>query len=234
MKIVNKFWIIIFVIIIGWIYYIFISPYILYKKEIVVPDVVGLSEEDVIKTLDDSDIKYKIIYIQDDNNLVLKTIPYAGVDIKKNYVIDVYIGHVFPKSYKSYLGLLYDDVRGEIEVLCNDYGLNLIIEYVDDDSLISGVIIGESIKDGSIINNGDTLVLTISKNESFFVMPNLVGLNIYDALKVLDEYNIKTVINYYVSPIDYDTVLYQSISEDSIIKKGNQYEITLYVSRGLN
>jgi len=27
--------------------------------------------------------------------------------------------------------------------------------------------------------------------------------------------------------------LFQSISKDSIIKKGNQYEITLYVSKGI-
>ena len=233
MRIVNKFWIVIFVIIIGWIYYIFISPYILYKKEIVVPDVVGVSEEQVRKVLDENGIKYNITYVQDSKEVVLKTIPYAGVNIKTNSVIDVYVGCIFPRSYKGYLGLVYDDVRGEIDVLCNDYGINLVIEYVDDDSLISGVIVGESIREGSIIESGATLILTISKNNSFFVMPNLVGLDIYDALKILDEYNIKAIINYYSSPISDDVVLFQSISKDSIIKKGNQYEITLYVSKGI-
>lgn len=233
LRIVNKFWIVIFIVIIGWIYYIFLSPYIINKKEVVIPDVVGLSEKDGIKKLDDNNIKYKIIYIQDSQEFVLKTIPYAGVNIKNNCVIDVYIGHVFPRSYKSYLGLVYDDVRNEIELLCNDYGLELIIEYKEDDSLVSGVIIDESIKDGSIIESGDTLVLTISKSNSFFVMPNLVGLDIYDALKILEEYKIKAIVNYYVSPIGYDIVIFQSISKDSIIKKGNQYEVTLYVSKGI-
>ena len=233
MRIVNKFWIVIFVIIIGWIYYLFISPYILYKKEIVVPDVVGVSEVEVRKVLDENGIKYNITYVQDSKEVVLKTIPYAGVNIKTNSFIDVYVGCIFPRSYKGYLGLVYDDVRGEIDVLCNDYGINLVIEYVDDDSLISGVIVGESIREGSIIESGDTLVLTISKNNSFFVMPNLVGLDIYEALKILDEYNIRAIINYYSSPISDDVVLFQSISKDSIIKKGNQYEITLYVSKGI-
>lgn len=233
LRIVNKLWAVIFIIIILWVYFLFISPNIFNKSTIVIPDVIGLSEKNAVEVLEEGNINYQITYIQSSNEKVLKTIPYSGVNIKKDYVIDLYIGKVFPKSYSSFLGLVYEDVKADIELLCNDYGIVLELKYVEDNNFISGVIIAESFMDGYIMKSGDVLTLTISKNNSYFVMPNLVGLSIYDALDILKEYNIKPIINYYASPIDKDIVLFQSIVKDSIVKKGNLYEITLYVSKGI-
>ena len=193
-----------------------------------------MNEEEAVDKLKKSNIDYQITYIQNSSESVLKTIPYAGVNIKKNFIIDLYIGKIFPNSYHSYLGLLYDDVKEEIERICNDNAIKLEIKYVEDNSLISGVIINESFVDGYIMKKGDILTLTISNNNSYFVMPNLVGLNIYDALAILKEYDIKAIVNYYSSPIENDIVLFQSIVKDSVIKKGNLYEVTLYVSKGMD
>ena len=232
MRYISKLWILIFVIIVIWCYYIFIYPKI-FDTNIIIPDVVGLKEEVLIEKLDEENIKYKITYLKSDSDLVLKTFPYAGMKIKKDFIIDVFIGKIIPKSYCGYLGLLYTDVKEEIEILCNDFNLNLIINYKEDNFQIAGVIIDESIVVGEEVKYGDTLILTVSMNNLYFKMPNLVGLNIYDALKIIDDYNLKVNVEYYSSFFDYDTVLFQSINKDTIIKKGNQYEITLYVSKGV-
>jgi hypothetical protein len=64
-------------------------------------------------------------------------------------------------------------------------------------------------------------------------MPNLVGMNIYDVLGLLDNYNLKANIIYYHAPIENDIVIFQSINEGNIVKKGNSYHIDIYVSKGL-
>ena len=195
MRFVNKLWIIMFIIIVMWCYFIFISPKV-FDSSIVVPDIVGLSEDEFIFKLKEEKIKYQITYIEDKENVVIKTIPYAGMSVKKDYVIEVFVGKILPKCYSSYMGMLYEDVELEIRNLCNEFDINLVIEYVNDNSKVSGVIIKESILDGEILNKGDTLVLSISTNDLYFNMPNLVGLNIYEALRILDEYKIKVIINY--------------------------------------
>ena len=212
MRIINKLWIGVFIIIVLWIYFLFISPLIFNSGVVVVPDLVGMNEEEAVDKLKKSNIDYQITYIQNSSESVLKTIPYAGVNIKKNFIIDLYIGKIFPNSYHSYLGLLYDDVKEEIERICNDNAIKLEIKYVEDNSLISGVIINESFVDGYIMKKGDILTLTISNNNSYFVMPNLVGLNIYDALAILKEYDIKAIVNYYSSPIENDIVLIEQFA----------------------
>lgn len=233
MKWINKLWYVFFAIIVAWSYYIFISPRIFNSTTVEVPDVIGLSEMESRRVLEGLQIQYQITYTQSTEECTLKTIPYAGVKVKKKHTISVYIGKIIPESYQSFLGQVYENVIQDIERLCNDYGLQLKLEYEKNDSHVSGIIIRESITPGTLLKNGEILTLTISANEAYFLMPNLVGLSIYDALSILEEYQVKAKINYYTAPMDEDIVLYQSIAKDSIIKKGNPYEIDLYVSKGM-
>ena len=130
-------------------------------------------------------IKYQITYIENDKEVALKTIPYAGTSVMADYVVSLYIGKIMPMAYKSYLGRLYEDVSEEIELMCNNYGLNLKIEYEENDSVVKGMIIRESLVDGSILNQGDELCLTIAVNHLSYFMPNFIGLSIEDALALI-------------------------------------------------
>lgn len=232
MKLIFRIWIIIFVIFLVWLYFLFLSPRIFNSKTIVVPDVVNLSLEEAEHKLNDAKIKYQITYIENDKEQALKTIPYAGTNIKANYVIDLYVGMKFPKTYHSYLGQNYETYQHEINQMCLDYNIDLIIEYVPSYQM-SGLILEESLKEGSILNEQKTLKLVIALNEETFLMPNLVGMHIEDALELLKDYKISIHVNYYASIIEEDIVLYQSTAPDTMIQKQNRSILELYVSKGI-
>lgn len=234
MKLALKIWTVIFSIILLWIYFIFISPKIFHNKIVSIPDIASLNEAEGLKMLDDQNINYQITYIENDVDAILKTIPYAGTKIKASTSIKVYIGKIMPEAYKSFLGQSYEDSIDKIELMCNDKGITLKVEYEENTEIVPGIIIKESLTDGSLLNKGDTLIITVSSNSNSFLMPKLVGLNIEEALKIINEYNIKVNIIYYQTPIDEDVVIFQSTPPKTIISKVNSYKLDIYVSKGLS
>lgn len=233
MKYIFRLWFVIFGIFIIWIYFIFISPKIFNNRIVTIPDVLNLNEERTIATLTENNVKFKIAYIENDEEVTLRTIPYAGTTIKADNVITVYIGKRMPEKYHSYLGLLYDDVIDQINIMCEKNSLTLKIEYEEVDNYISGIIIKESLTDGDVLNQSSELCLTISVNTNSFLMPNLVGMSIDEAINLLKDYNIKINLIYYQTPIDPNLVIFQSTQPNTLVNKNNPYELDLYISKGL-
>lgn len=79
---------------------------------------------------------------------------------------------------------------------------------------------------------GSTVVLIVSSgpNDKPFAMPKLVDMNIDDALKRCQEYNLNPKVENKASLTEKGTVLEQSIAPESMAYKGD--EITLVVSTG--
>ncbi|MDE6241182.1 MAG: PASTA domain-containing protein [Anaeroplasmataceae bacterium] len=233
MKWTLRLWLVTLGIILIWIYFLFISPKIFNNHIITIPNVVNLSEEQAIEELNKNKIKYQITYIENEEEVTLKTVPYAGTNIKSDYVISLYVGKIMPAAYKSYLGRVYENIADEIELMCNNHGLNLKIEYEENENTISGVIIRESLVDGSILNQGDELCLTISTNHSSYMLPDFVGMSIDDALSLIQEYNIKVNLTYIPTPVDEDIIIFQSTPPSTLIQKNNPYALDLYISKGV-
>lgn len=233
MKLTLRLWLVTFGIILVWIYFLFISPKIFNNHIVTIPDVVNMNEEQAIEELNKNKIKYQITYIESEKEIAIKTVPYAGTNIKADYVVSLYIGKIMPAAYKSYLGRVYEDMADEIELMCNDHGLKLKIEYEETENTISGIIIKESLVDGSILNQGDELCLTISTNHSSYMLPNFVGLSIDEALKLIEEYNIKVNLTYMPTPVDEDIIIFQSTPANTLIQKNNPYALDLYISKGV-
>ncbi|MDE5715661.1 MAG: PASTA domain-containing protein [Anaeroplasmataceae bacterium] len=234
MKLFYRLWLVIFGIIIIWIYFIFISPKIFHNTILTIPNIVNLKEEEAISLLKENKIEYQITYLEDKDEVVKKTIPYPGTKIKKGNRIEVYIGKIMPNSYHSYLGQIYALVQEDIERMCKENGLILKIEYEEHNDMPGQTIIRESLVDGSSLNHGDELILTIVSNKNSFIMPNLVGMHLDDALALFKETKIKININYYQTPIEEDIVLYQSTAPNTIISIYNNSIIDLYVSKSLD
>lgn len=233
MKWTLRLWIVILGIILLWIYFLFISPKIFHNRTVTIPDVVNMKEDQAIEELNKNKIKYQITYVESEEEIAIKTIPYAGTSIKEDYIVSLYIGKVMPASYKSYLGRVYEDVAEELELMCNNYGLSLKIEYEENELGISGVIVKESLIDGSVLNRGDELCLTITSNHSSYMLPDFIGLSLDEALKLIEEYNIKVNLTYIPTPIDEDIIIYQSTPANTLIRRNNPYALDLYVSKGI-
>lgn len=229
-----RLWIVIFVIICIWIYFLFISPKIFNNKILVVPNIIEMSEEEGIETLKTSKIKYKIIYLENQDNIVLRTMPYPNTKIKGNYEIEVFIGKVMPASYKSYIGQVYEDVKEKINIMCNNNGIKLKIKYEQNNNVLDGVIINESINNGDYLEGIEELVITISSNNTKLLMPNFVGKHINEVVEFANKNNLLVIFIYLETPILEDIILHQSIKENTVIDKNSNYKIEIYVSKGIS
>lgn len=227
-------WIMTFVIVLLWIYFLFISPKIFNNKILVVPNIIEMTEEEGIETLKTSKIKYKITYLENEDNVVLKTMPYPNTKIKSNFEIDVYVGKIMPASYKSFIGQVYDDVKDKINIMCNNNGINLKIKYEENDNVLNGVIINESLSNGEYLEGVEELVITISSNNTKLLMPNFVGKHINEVIDFVNENNLLVIFIYLETPILEDIIIHQSIKENTVIDRNSNYKIEIYVSKGIS
>lgn len=117
--------------------------------------------------------------------------------------------------------------------MCNNYGLHLKIEYEENNTVVKGMIIKESLVDGSALNQGDELCLTIAVNHLSFFMPDFIGMSIEGALALIEEYHLKVNLTYIPTPIDEDIIIFQSTPPNTLIHKDNPYTLDLYVSKGV-
>lgn len=233
MKLVKILWAIIGIIALIWVYYIYISPRIFKPHKLEIPNIEGLSEIDAKSCLDNMNIKYNINYIDGKSNLVKYTYPKSGTSIYESYVIDVYIEKILPSYYQSFVGLIYDENIDLIISYCDLHNITFKVIYEVNNNYISGQIFKQSKSNNDLVNNGDELILYVSRSDEFIAMPNLVGLNINDCIKILNDYNLEYNIIYFNTPIDEDIVISQSINEGTLIKKGNAYSFDIYVSKGM-
>lgn len=233
MKSTKILWIIIMIIGLFWVYYLFLANKFFPKKELIVPDVVGLTELQMEEVLNENKVKYNIFYVDGEQAIVQKTFPKAGSKIYETYYIDVYVYNKMPKYYEDFTGLLFDDEIKNIENFCKNYDLLYKVVYVVDNSYPQGQIIWQSLTSDDVIKSGDELVFKVVINDDYIQMPNLAGMNIIDAMKLLDKFQLNYNVIYYYAPIQEDTVVFQSVLEGTLIKKGNAYSFDIYVSKGM-
>ena len=194
-------WTATFVIILLWLYFLFISPKIFNNKILVVPEIINLNEEEGLKVLKDNNIKYNIVYLENEENIILKTSPYPNTKIKSNFEIDVYVGKIMPASFKSYVGQVYDDVKDKINIMCNNNGINLKVRYEENDNVLDGVIINESLSNGESLEGVNELIITISSNNTKLLMPDFVGKHINDVIEFVNKNNLMVIFIYLETPI---------------------------------
>ena len=231
MKWIFRLWLVILIIVFIWFYFLFISPRLFNKTIYRVPNIIDMNENEALKKLEDEKIYYNLHYQENSSNVVLKTIPYPNTEIKKNYHVDVYIGKVMPASYKSYLGRVWNEVKEEIEIMCNNNGIKLRVIYELNDSVFEGVIINESLNNKQTLEGIEELIITISNNNTNLKMPNFVGKHINEVLEFVDRNNLSVIFIYLEVMMAEDIVLYQSINENTIIDKNSNYKIEIYVSK---
>ncbi len=231
MKLTKILWIFILAICLGWLYFLIIKPTIYTKKMVSVPDVVGLSEADAIDFLNRNNIKYNIIYLDGDNSNILYTMPKAGTNIYCDYKIDLYVNKIVEHYYPNFVGESIDNI--DIENLFNDYNISYEIEYCIKNDYPEGVILEQSKTEHDVMLSGDHIKFVVSASNNDFIMPKLIGLNINEAIDILNSYNLSYEVLYTFSIIDEDIVLSQSTSSGVVLKKGNTYPIELYVSKGI-
>ena len=234
MRIAKVLWILISIIILCWIYFLFISPHIFKHEKVEVPNIIGLNEQEALSILHSEGISYELSYIDGNSNTVISTSPKEGIFVYDNFKIRVYVEKPLPSYYESFEGLIYYKNKKLIDDYCLKHNITYDVNYIVSSDYVDGQIINQSKKTDELVKKNDNIVFYVAVSDEYFKMPNLVGLNIYSALDIIKKYNLKYNIIYYDAPITIDTVIYQSIAEGRIIKKGNEYSFDIYVSKGIS
>lgn len=213
--------------------YIFIIP-VIKNENIVIPNVKGISESEAIEKLQNYKLDVLVCYIEGTKDEVLYTFPSEESKVKSGSNITLYVSKKKVIYYEEFIGLLLTNNIDMINKYCESIGITFEVIYKVDNDSIPGVILEQNKKSYDKVNIGDKLIFTVAKSDLYFTMPKLIGMNIYEALEILRDYNIKTNIIFYYTPIENDLVIFQSVGEGNIIKKNNSYPIDIYVSKGLD
>jgi len=204
-------------------------PRLLNQKDVIVPDVSGMTVSDAISKLQDEGftIKDEQIEIADENIVagnVVKTMPATGTKRSKGTAITIYVSIGDEKiEIENYVGKNYLEVKGNLEAK----GLSVIItrETVKDTKTAKqGVIIKQSVAAGEKLNARDTITLTIPDLDDTY--PNWVGTkNVDDVQAFCDEHDVTLKIK--DGTCDKGVICTQSRPEGYTVRSNTVLEITV-------
>lgn len=132
-------------------------------EEAVVPDVVGKSQEEATKLIEDAKLKYEIVEEESkkieagyvvSQEIEPETTVYAGDTV----VIHVSTG-VKKVSVSSVIGKAEEEAKNTLSSL----GLSVTVTYDEDTSKENGVVLKQSIDAGKEVEDGTAITLTVNK-----------------------------------------------------------------------
>jgi serine/threonine-protein kinase len=175
-------------------------PKLLNQKDIVVPDVSGMTVSDAISKLQEEGftVKDEQLEIADENVVagnVVKTMPASGTKRSKGTSITLYISTGDEKiEIENYVGKEYREVKGNLEAR----GLSVIItrEETKDKNAKQGIIIKQSVAAGEKLSARDTITLTIP--DVYDTYPDFTDgtYDIADVQAFCDEHEVTLVVKY--------------------------------------
>ncbi len=201
------------------------------SKDIQVPELVGLTEDEVKNKLAGTKLTYEIIEekydVEIDNGLVISQNPEYKADykIKENTKIQLVIslGQKIVKVPKV-TGLTEDEARKLLEE--NDLEIVVVEEF--DSKVEQGYVIKQDVDQDTEVGAGSTVTITVSKGIETSVVPNVVGKPKADAISELEAAGFTvTLITAEDKTKEDGTVLKQTLDAGSTVEKGTGITITI-------
>ena len=190
--------------------------------KIEIPDLTGMSIDDITEWAIDNRLKLEFVDKYDDSVKKGKVI---SVDKEKGEVVEQ--GTLLKVTLS--LGSLKMPKFKNIDAFytwADKYGIKYEVRHEFSDSVPAGEIIEFSYKTGTVLKNDDAIVVTISDGAKAGV-PNLKGLTKNEAIKKLKNAGLNYNFVYKNSSADKDTVIAQSISAGSEVSSGTTVTVTL-------
>ena len=219
-------------LIFGLVYFFLLRP----SDTFQMPDVVNLTQEQAIKTLEDNGLKVDENINHElsdtfDEGIVISTSPKAREAVKKGDTIELTVSSGKYIVIDNYVGKNYED----IEATLVSQGFKVIKEEETNEEE-KGVILKQSINQGEKIDpnaTNKTITLTVSKGYSV-VVPNVYGQDINKAKDLLEKAGFKVTLKVLTPPttveeiktMKINVVMKQSIDAFTTVYKKNE-SITL-------
>jgi len=211
---------------------VLLIPALTKQKELIIPDVAGLTEEEAMKKLQEEGFQVKdeietVSSSEIEEGKVVKTNPIIGSKRIKGTEVTLYISEGDAKiTLENYVGQDFNYVKGLLE----GKGIRVLEEKraTDDENAESGKIIGQSVEAGSKLAVGDFITLYIPNIDKY---PDFTD-GSYDIDRVKDylkDYNVSvSVIEKEDTTHTKGTIIYQSRKAGDPIVRGAS--ITIHVA----
>ncbi|MCL2093867.1 MAG: PASTA domain-containing protein [Treponema sp.] len=209
-------------------------------EQTMVPNVQG---QDLTSALLDLQVKelyprIQLRYTQSsaDRGLILEQSPLPGTIVRAGRRIQLVVSQgVMVNVVENFVGRNIDEVRVELSAITSAQGLQLItirdpIMY-EHSSETAGTILQQRPEPGTGISGPTTLELVVSRGAEHVTtrLPNLVGLDLSDALEQIGRTGIDFIFNIRQALSDEvpGTVVAQSPAADELVPSNTRVEITM-------
>ncbi|MCI8575409.1 MAG: Stk1 family PASTA domain-containing Ser/Thr kinase [Bacilli bacterium] len=211
---------------------VLLIPALTKQKELIIPDVAGLTEEEAVKKLQEEGFQVKdetetVSSSEIEEGLVVKTNPIIGSKRIKGTEVTLYISEGDAKiTVENYVGQDFNYVKGLLE----GKGIRVLEEKraTDDENAESGKIIGQSVEEGEKLAAGDFITLYIPNIDKYpdFTDGSYTADSVKDYLK---DYNVSvSVIEKEDTTHTKGSIIYQSRKAGDPIVRGAS--ITIHVA----
>lgn len=202
-------------------------------KEVQIPNLVGMTEEEAKEELDKLKLKYEKVgedYNKDvEAGKIYEQTPIysSNYKVKEKSTISVKVSKGTEQTtVPKVIGMTYDEAVTELEKN------KLKAEKVEETSktIKEGIIISQEVEANSTANAGDTIKIHVSIGTGInqVVMPNVLGKSESEAKTILEGKNLKANVEYSEdSTKDNGVVLSQSIKSGENIDEGTEVTITV-------
>lgn len=195
-----------------------------------VPNVIGMTQAEAVKALNDAKLDYKIgtpvVTDKYESGQVVSTNPDVGTKVKKGYKVEIIISKGSDSEkvkVPPVIGLKIKDAEETLE----NFDLKYRVVYEDSDKEPDTVIVQDP-EARTEVDIDSTITLTVSKELKDVDVPNLIGMTQKEAKKALEDAGLKLGdVAEKESNKDEGTVIEQSKAKNSSAKAGDSVNIVI-------
>ncbi len=176
---------------------VLLIPALTTQKELTIPDVTGLTEEEAVRKLQEegfsvTDNTETVSSSEIEEGKVVKTNPVIGSKRTKGTEVTLYLSEGDSKiTVENYIGQDFNYVKGSLEA----NGIHVLEEkrQTDDEKAEQGKIIGQSVEEGNKLSKGDYITLYVPNIDKYpdFTDGNYTADDVKDYLK---DYNVTVTV----------------------------------------
>lgn len=201
-------------------------------EEVVVPQVVGMKQDQAVSELEALNLEYKIVEGESDEyepGYVIEQSIEAGTKVKEGKIIELTI-------CVGSDAVEVPDVTNKSEdaatVMLEDAGFKVEVKEENSSDVKEGNVIRQSPSGGQKLDKGETVIIVVSTGEDDVTVPNVTGLTKEDAIAKLSSANLRYSITSYEYSDSYEAgyVIYQNYSSGE--KVAPDTVINIKISKG--
>ena len=204
------------------------------KEYVTVPDFIGMTRVEARNTANEHSLKAEFDYAdgvsEDESDLVVVEQEYEkNSDLLKDSTITLTLGQKPGSDDRVEVPPLINYEEEEAIDALEDIGLKAEVIYANSDTVEEGYVIRQTPKGGSLVDEGFTVTITVSRGVSQVKVPDLYGVSQEAAEKELNRLGLELgdVSSDYSGSVGEGDVIDQSIESGTMVDKGTAVSITI-------